>query len=67
MREGSVNTSGDLKFHDTSVDKRWFGIGADPSGTDQGEASFYGEVVIARLYDAPMSEAEAAALYYSLK
>ena len=66
-REGSVNTSGDLKFHDTSVDKRWFGIGADPSGTDQGEASFYGEVVIARLYDAPMSEAEAAALYYSLK
>lgn len=65
--EGSVNTSGDLKFHDTSVDKRWFGIGADPSGSDQGEASFYGEVVIARLYDAPMSEAEAAALYYALK
>jgi hypothetical protein len=65
--QGTVNTSGDLKFHDTSVDKRWFGIGADPSGTDQGEASFYGEVVIARLYDAPMSEAEAAALYYALK
>ena len=65
--EGTVNTSGDLKFHDTSVNKRWFGIGADPSGSDQGEASFYGEVVIARLYDAPMSEAEAAALYYALK
>lgn len=66
-RQGTVNTSGDLKFHDTSVDKRWFGIGADPSGSDQGEASFYGEVVIARLYDAPMSEAEVAALYYALK
>ena len=65
--ESVVNTSGDLKFHDTSVDKRWFGIGADPSGSDKGEASFYGEVVIARLYDAPMSEAEAAALYYALK
>ena len=63
----TVNTSGDLKFHDTSVDKRWFGIGADPSGTDKGEATFYGEVVIARLYDAPMSDAEAAALYYALK
>lgn len=65
--QGTINTSGDLKFHDTSVDKRWFGIGADPSGSDQGEASFYGEVVIARLYDAPMSEAEAAALFYALK
>ena len=65
--QSTINTSGDLKFHDTSVDKRWFGIGADPSGTDKGEATFYGEVVIARLYDAPMSDAEAAALYYALK
>ena len=66
-QEGETNTAGDLKFHDTSVDKRWFGIGADPSGSDKGEATFYGEVVIARLYDAPMSDAEAAALYYALK
>ncbi len=64
--EAAVNTTGDLKFPDTNVDKRWFGIGADLNHLDKGEASFYGEVVIARLYDAPMSAEEAAALYYAL-
>lgn len=64
--EASMNTSGELKFPDTNVDKRWFGIGADPNHLDKGEASFYGEVVIARLYDAPMSAEAAAALYHAL-
>ena len=63
----SANTVGDLKFMDTSVDKRWFGIGADPSGNDLGEASFYGEVVKARLYDAPVSADEVKALYKLVK
>lgn len=61
------NASGDFKFMDTSVDARWFGIGADPSGADQGEASFHGEVVIARLYDDPMSAEEVTALYNLVK
>lgn len=63
----SKNTSGDFKFMDTSVDARWFGIGADPNAKDQGEASFYGEVVIARLYDNPMSSDEVKALYKLVK
>lgn len=63
----SKNTSGDFKFMDTSVDARWFGIGADPNAKDQGEASFYGEVVIARLYDKPMSSDEVKALYKLVK
>lgn len=63
----SKNTSGDFKFMETSVDARWFGIGADPSGTDKGEASFYGEVVIARLYDRPVTAEEVKALYKLVK
>lgn len=63
----TVNAPGDFKFMDTNVDARWFGIGADPSGNDTGEASFYGEVVIARLYDNPMSAEEARALYKLVK
>lgn len=63
----SKNTSGDFKFMDTSVDARWFGIGADPNAKDQGEASFYGEVVIARLYDKPMSSDEVKSLYKLVK
>lgn len=63
----SANTSGDFKFMTTSVDKRWFGIGADPSANDTGEASFYGEVVKARLYSSPVSADEVKALYKLVK
>ena len=63
----SANTKGDLKFMTTSVDKRWFGIGADPSGNDLGEASFHGEVVKARLYSEPVSAEEVKALYKLVK
>lgn len=63
----TVNTTGDFKHMDTNVDARWFGIGADPNANDKGEASFYGEVVIARLYDNPMSAEEARALYKLVK
>lgn len=63
----SANTTGDLKFMTTSLDKRWFGIGADPSGSDLGEASFHGEVVKARLYSEPVSAEEVKALYKLVK
>lgn len=63
----SKNVSGDFKHMDTSVDSRWFGIGADPSSTDKGEASFYGEVVIARLYSRPITADEVRALYKLVK
>lgn len=63
----SVNAQGDFKHMDTSVDARWFGIGADPSGSDKGEASFNGEVVIARLYKRPITSDEVKALYKLVK
>jgi glycerophosphoryl diester phosphodiesterase len=63
----TVNAVGDFKFMTTNVDAYWFGIGADPGANDTGEASFYGEVVIARLYDNPMSAEEARALYKLVK
>ena len=65
--KASANTSGDFKFMTTNVDKRWFGIGADPSANDTGEVSFYGEVVKARLYDSPVSADEVKALYKLVK
>ena len=64
--EATLNASGDFKFQETNKDARWFGIGADPNANDQGEASFYGEVVVARLYDAPMSDDQAMACYKEL-
>lgn len=67
VKVASVNASGAFKHMDTSVDARWFGIGADPSGSDKGEASFYGEVVIARLYTRPISADEVRALYKLVK
>lgn len=49
------------------VGKRWFGIGADPSDKNQGEISFKGEVVIARIYDDPLSGDQAFALWKLVK
>lgn len=63
----SVNAQGDFKHMDTNVDARWFGIGADPNPNDKGEASFNGEVVIARLYKRAISADEVKALYKLVK
>ena len=62
----SVTTSGEFKFMDTSS-KRWFGIGADPNASDQGEATFSGRVAIARLYDKPLSDGEIFALWREVR
>lgn len=67
VKKASVSASGQFKHMDTSVDARWFGIGADPNGSDKGEASFFGEVVIARLYSRPISYDEVRALYKLVK
>jgi glycerophosphoryl diester phosphodiesterase len=65
--KAQASATGDFDFMSTSVDKRWFGIGADPTSDDKGEASFNGEVVIARLYDKPVSADEVRALYKQVR
>jgi len=54
-------------FITAGVGKRWFGIGADPSDKNQGEITFKGEVVIARIYGDPLSADQAYALWKLVK
>ncbi|WP_195452861.1 BACON domain-containing protein [Alistipes communis] len=51
----------------TGKEKRWFGIGADPGPNDQGEITFKGEVVIARIYDDPINADQVHALWKLVK
>ena len=51
----------------TNVDKRWFGIGADPNPNDKGQISFNGEVAIARIYDDPINADQVHALWKLVK
>lgn len=41
----------------------WIGIGADPTGTGRSESSFPGQVVVARMYDQPLTDAEVQRLF----
>ena len=62
----SKTTTGDFKFMTTN-EKYWFGIGADPNTSDQGEATFSGKVAIARLYDKPLSDSEIFSLWREVR
>lgn len=48
-----------------SVTNSWLGIGADPGGTSNkySESSFPGQVVVARMYDQPLTDAEVQRLF----
>ena len=59
-------TSGEFKLMTTN-EKYWFGIGADPNASDQGEATFSGKVAIARLYDKPLTESEIFSLWREVR
>ncbi len=58
--KGTADAPGDFKF--PSEGSTWFGIGADPHGAN-GNTAWNGEVVIARIYDAPLTAEQIAALY----
>lgn len=60
-------TVGDFKHMTTNVNAYWFGIGADPTTTDLGEATFHGEVAIARLYDNPLTTEQVQSLWKLVK
>lgn len=63
----TLAAAGSFKFMDTSVGKRWFGIGADPNANNEGEATFSGKVAIARLYKEPLTDAQVFALWRNVR
>lgn len=63
--KGTANASGSFIGPATSGTE-WFGIGAD-AGTSAGEAAWNGDVVIARVYNDPLSAEQVSALYSAVK
>ena len=47
----------------SNVNAYWFGIGADPNASDKGELSFQGTIVLARIYNDPLTADQVGALY----
>lgn len=56
-------TSAPGELHLQPADYQWFGIGVDPGGKTAGSNSFKGDIVIARIYDAPLNNEQAIQLY----
>ncbi|MGN0233170.1 MAG: LamG-like jellyroll fold domain-containing protein [Bacteroidaceae bacterium] len=59
---GSVSASGSYGWPG-NVLRQWFGIGCDLSPEDKGQASFTGDIAIARLYNEPMNPSQVNKLY----
>ena len=64
VKKGEVAASGNLNF--PSSGNTWFCIGGDPSGSGA-HAGFNGEVVLARIYDDPLSASQVSDLYSLVK
>lgn len=67
LKATNNSAGGEFRHMNTNVDKRWFGIGADPNPNDKGQISFNGEVVIARIYDDPINADQVHALWKLVK
>ena len=61
-QRGSVKTEGDLVMP-SGTGYQWFGIGGDPGGAATASNCLKGDVVVARIYDAPMTAAQVTQLY----
>lgn len=55
-----ANANGE--FYPVSAANKWLGIGSDPYGANS-ESSFPGQVVMSRLYDAPLADDEVQVLF----
>ena len=64
VKKGEVAAAGDLNF--PSSGNTWFCIGGDPSGSGA-HAGFNGEVVLARIYDDPLSASQVSDLHSLVK
>lgn len=67
LKATNNSAGGEFRHMNTNVNKRWFGIGADPNPNDKGQISFNGEVVIARIYDDPINSDQVYALWKLVK
>ncbi len=67
LKATNNSAAGDFRHMNTNVNKRWFGIGADPGPDDTGQIAFNGEVVIARIYDDPLNAEQVYALWKLVK
>ncbi len=59
----TINAAGEFDHMTSNVNAYWFGIGADPTASDKGELSFQGTIVLARIYNDPLSSQQVNALY----
>jgi glycerophosphodiester phosphodiesterase len=59
----TLNVTGNFDHMVSNVNAYWFGLGADPNASDKGELSFQGTIVLARIYDDPLTSQQVNALY----
>ena len=64
VKKGEVAAAGNLNFPTSG--NTWFCVGGDPSGSGA-HAGFNGEVVLARIYDDPLSASQVSDLYSLVK
>ena len=50
-------------FRHANAAARWFGIGCDPNENNSGEQAWRGDVIIARVYNTPLTAEDALGLY----
>ena len=59
----TLNATGNFDHMVSNVNAYWFGLGADPNASDKGELSFQGTIVLARIYNDPLTSQQVNALY----
>ena len=64
VKKGEVAAAGNLNFPTSG--NTWFCVGGDPSGSGA-HAGFNGEVVLARIYDDPLTASQVSDLYSLVK
>lgn len=61
-QRGTVKTEGSMILP-SGANYQWFGIGGDPAGASTASNCLKGDVVVARIYDAPLTAEQVAQLY----
>ena len=61
-QRGTVKTEGNMVLP-SGANYQWFGIGGDPGGANTASNCLKGDVVVARIYDAPLTAEQVAQLY----
>lgn len=62
--KNTINASGDFRF--ASSGSNWFCIGGDPDGASKASNGWNGNIVLARIYDAPLTANDVSALWQAV-